>query len=438
MKWGELRAVRWAQASIVFQGALHSLNPVQRIGEQIAEPILLHEQGVASARRTRRVGDLLEQVGLPAAPGQGLPAPAVRRPEAARDDRDGAGLPTPADHRRRADHRARRDGAGPGARPARRRWSRDLGVGMMIISHDLSVLAATCDRVAVMYAGRVVEEGPAERRVRPTRSTRTAEALAAAFPTIGDPRVALRARAACPATRRTRGDLPPGCPFHPRCPVALPTCCHRRRAAAARRRGRSAPPRACWSDGTHEHGEHGEPGSERAARRHGRAGPGGRRAWRSPSAAAARRPARAVDGVDLAVAAGRDRRARRRVRLRQDHAGPHAARAGAADARARSCTCGKPLGYGAQGAARPTGGGSSWSCRTRPARSTRGTPCTRRSPRACGSTGARRRARAGRRGAVARRAAPAGAVLPALPARAVRRPAPARRHRRSAGARARR
>ncbi len=49
MSWGKLRAVRWAGASIVFQGAMHSLNPVQRIGKQIAEPILLHEQGVSPA-----------------------------------------------------------------------------------------------------------------------------------------------------------------------------------------------------------------------------------------------------------------------------------------------------------------------------------------------------------------------------------------------------
>ena len=65
MGWGDLRAVRWAGASIVFQGALHSLNPVLRVGAQIAEPIGVHEpdlpQGTAS---TRRVAELLEQVGL--------------------------------------------------------------------------------------------------------------------------------------------------------------------------------------------------------------------------------------------------------------------------------------------------------------------------------------------------------------------------------------
>ena len=55
MSWGRLRAVRWAEASIVFQGAMHSLNPVRRIGDQIAEPILLHDKSVGRAAADRRV-----------------------------------------------------------------------------------------------------------------------------------------------------------------------------------------------------------------------------------------------------------------------------------------------------------------------------------------------------------------------------------------------
>ena len=112
---GKLRAVRWTGASIVFQGALHALNPVQRIGDQIAEAITVHghgdrEGGHRARRRAARAG------GPAAAPHRGLPARALRRPEAARDDRHGAGVQPRADHRRRADHRARRDG--PGAGPA--------------------------------------------------------------------------------------------------------------------------------------------------------------------------------------------------------------------------------------------------------------------------------------------------------------------------------
>src|SRR4051794_11216493 len=64
MRWGGLRAVRWAGASIVFQGALHSLNPVHRIGAQIAEPIRIHTPGMEKGQMRSRIGELLEQVGL--------------------------------------------------------------------------------------------------------------------------------------------------------------------------------------------------------------------------------------------------------------------------------------------------------------------------------------------------------------------------------------
>ncbi|MEZ5191526.1 MAG: ABC transporter ATP-binding protein [Nocardioides sp.] len=65
MKWGELRALRWAGASIVFQGALHSLNPVQRISRQIGEAITTHDPDLSEEQVADRIGDLLEQVGLP-------------------------------------------------------------------------------------------------------------------------------------------------------------------------------------------------------------------------------------------------------------------------------------------------------------------------------------------------------------------------------------
>ena len=68
MRWGQLRAVRWAGASIVFQGAMHSLNPVRSIGAQIAEPILLHEPGV-DQRRGEPPGDDPAGAGRPARPG---------------------------------------------------------------------------------------------------------------------------------------------------------------------------------------------------------------------------------------------------------------------------------------------------------------------------------------------------------------------------------
>ena len=92
----------------------------------------------------------------------------------------------------------------------------------MMISHDLSVLADVCDRLAVMYAGRLVEVGPS-RQVFRNAVHPYSQALAAAFPTVGDP-ASRRAPPASAATRRTRWSYPAGCSFHPRCPVALDSC----------------------------------------------------------------------------------------------------------------------------------------------------------------------------------------------------------------------
>jgi peptide/nickel transport system ATP-binding protein len=98
----------------------------------------------------------------------------------------------------------------------------ELGVGLVVISHDLSVLGTTCDRVAVMYAGRVVEEGPAGQVFTDATHPYT-RALSAAFPTIGDPDGRFAPRG-LPGDPPYPGDLPSGCPFHPRCPEAEDRC----------------------------------------------------------------------------------------------------------------------------------------------------------------------------------------------------------------------
>jgi peptide/nickel transport system ATP-binding protein len=99
---------------------------------------------------------------------------------------------------------------------------RDLGVALVFISHDLSVLSSTCDRIAVMYAGQVVEEGPAELVFDQPRHP-YAEALGGAFPRIGDTRYRY-APAGLPGDPPFPGDLPTGCTFHPRCPIAMNDC----------------------------------------------------------------------------------------------------------------------------------------------------------------------------------------------------------------------
>ena len=98
----------------------------------------------------------------------------------------------------------------------------DLGVGMVLISHDLAVLADVCDRVAVMYAGRVVETGPAG-EVFGAAGHPYARALSRSFPRIGDAasRYAPAGLAGDPPDPR---ELPTGCSFAPRCPLVVEAC----------------------------------------------------------------------------------------------------------------------------------------------------------------------------------------------------------------------
>ena len=220
MSFGQLRAVRWAQAAVVFQGAMHALNPVQRIETQLAEPILLHDDVGAGAAR-KRVGELLEQVGLPAGRARSYPhqlsggqkqrvmiAMALAcRPKLLIADEPTTALDVMVQAQ---------------VLDLLSSLVADLGLGVVFISHDLSVLASTCDRVAVMYAGRIVEQGRAS-DVFTEPLHPYARALAAAFPRIGDARFRY-APAGVPGDPPFPGDLPTGCPFHPRCPTAEDVC----------------------------------------------------------------------------------------------------------------------------------------------------------------------------------------------------------------------
>jgi peptide/nickel transport system ATP-binding protein len=221
MRWGELRAVRWAGASIVFQGALHSLNPVQRIGAQLAEPLHIHRPGLDEGTVRRRIAELLDQVGLDPERARSYPHQLsggqkqrvmIAMALACDPQLVVADEPTTAlDVMVQAQVLNVLSGL-----------VRDRGVGMMMISHDLSVLADLCDRITVMYAGRVVEEGPAD-EVFTTPLHPYAGALSAAFPRVGD--LAARfAPAGLPGDPPDPRQLTQGCSFAPRCPRAAEVC----------------------------------------------------------------------------------------------------------------------------------------------------------------------------------------------------------------------
>ncbi len=221
MRWGDLRTLRWAGASIVFQGALHSLNPVHRISRQIGEAITTHQPGLSEQQVTERTGDLLEQVGLPRQRASTYPHQLsggqkqrvmIAMALACNPSLIVADEPTTA-----LDVMVQAQ-----VLDVLQHLVRELGVGMLIISHDLSVLGDLCDRIVVMYAGRVVEAGPAA-AVFGQSLHPYARALSAAFPKVGDP-AARFAPAGLPGDPPDPAELPPGCSFAPRCPQALDSC----------------------------------------------------------------------------------------------------------------------------------------------------------------------------------------------------------------------
>ncbi|HZJ07105.1 MAG TPA: ABC transporter ATP-binding protein [Nocardioidaceae bacterium] len=221
MRWAPLRTLRWAGASMVFQGALHSLNPVRRVGRQIAEPIRLHEPSVSAGDAAKRVDEVLEQVGLPRSRARAYPH------QLSGGQRQRVMIAMALACRPRlviADEPTTALDVMVQAQVLKQLTDlvHDLGIGMLLISHDLSVLGSTCDRVAVMYAGRVVEEGAAAQVFADPRHPYSA-ALARAFPRIGDP-LARFGPSGLPGDPPDPRDLPTGCSFHPRCPVVLSSC----------------------------------------------------------------------------------------------------------------------------------------------------------------------------------------------------------------------
>jgi peptide/nickel transport system ATP-binding protein len=221
MSWGKLRAVRWQDASIVFQGAMHGLNPVRRIGDQIAEPILLHSPKTSTRAVAARVNDLLEQVGVPTwrarsyqhqLSGGQRQRVMIAMALACEPKLIIADEPTTA-----LDVMVQAQ-----VMTLLGSLVRERDMGMLLISHDLSVLADVCDRVDVMYAGRIVETGPAG-EIFTNAQHPYAKALAGAFPVIGD-MASRRAPRGLPGDPPDPRELPTGCPFHVRCPVAVPVC----------------------------------------------------------------------------------------------------------------------------------------------------------------------------------------------------------------------
>jgi peptide/nickel transport system ATP-binding protein len=213
---GGMQLVRWRHVSLVFQGAMNSLDPVKRVDHQIAEAINLHER---AGDVRARIGELLTTVGLIPALGRRYPHQLsggqrqrvmIALALACRPSLVIADEPTTAlDVVMQAQ-----------ILELLERLREQLGLALILISHDLGVLAETCDRIAVMYAGRIVETGPV-REVFDAPQHPYTKRLLDSLPVIGGPR---ELAPPIPGGPPDPGELPQGCRFMPRCPYAAEVC----------------------------------------------------------------------------------------------------------------------------------------------------------------------------------------------------------------------
>jgi peptide/nickel transport system ATP-binding protein len=224
LPYEKLRRIRGKRIGTIFQDPLTSLNPLYSIGRQLIETILTHT-ALAPREARQRAIDLLAEVGIP--------SPAQRIDHYPHQFSGGmrqrvvialalcanprlviADEPTTAlDVSIQAQIIA-----------VLKKLCREHGTAVMLITHDMGVIAETADRVAVMYAGRVVEVGPLREVVKHPRHPYTV-GLMGSIPTLRGTRARLaQIDGSMPRLNR----IPPGCAFHPRCPRAFARCEHER------------------------------------------------------------------------------------------------------------------------------------------------------------------------------------------------------------------
>jgi peptide/nickel transport system ATP-binding protein len=215
----EMREVRGAGISLIFQEPMTALNPVFTIGDQLAEALLVHGRTTRKAARTHAI-ELLEAVRVPAAASRVddyphqlsgglrqrvLIAMAIAcKPALVIADE----ATTALDVTIQAE-----------ILDLLREMQKTLNLSILLITHNFGVIAELADRVAVMYAGRIVEQGPVRTIVRDPKHPYT-RGLLASMPR-GERGSRLRT---IDGTVPLLGSFPPGCAFHPRCPDRFEPC----------------------------------------------------------------------------------------------------------------------------------------------------------------------------------------------------------------------
>ena len=215
----EMRDLRWVNLSVVFQGAMNALDPVQRVGDQIIEAIRLHDPGTRNADARDKAEQLIELVGMSRDWAENYPhqlsggmrqRAMVALALACDPSLVVADEPTTAlDVMIQAQ-----------VMDLLVRLRKELGMALVLITHDLGVVAETCNRVVVMYGGVVAEQGTIDEVFSDPLHPYT-RLLLQAFPDIDDPE---RALVSIPGSPPRLDNLPAGCRFAPRCPQAFERC----------------------------------------------------------------------------------------------------------------------------------------------------------------------------------------------------------------------
>jgi peptide/nickel transport system ATP-binding protein len=214
-----VRQYRWKDIAMVFQGAMNALNPVKKVGWQIAEPMIVH--GVAEGKAAlRRAGELLELVGIPARSAERYPhefSGGMRQrasiamalacePKILLADEPTTALDVMVQAQILELLTSLAD---------------ELGLGVILVTHDLPVVAQTCDRAAVMYAGEIAETGTMETLFHSPQHPYT-RLLFAATPDLYGQETVTSIPGSPP--RLDREII--GCPFRQRCDVPMDRCVH--------------------------------------------------------------------------------------------------------------------------------------------------------------------------------------------------------------------
>ncbi|HET9186419.1 MAG TPA: ABC transporter ATP-binding protein [Acidothermaceae bacterium] len=214
-----VRQVRWSEIAVVFQSALHALNPVLRIGKLLDDVLRYHERAMTREQRQSRAAELLQLVGISADRLRSYPhelsggmrqrvmialALALRPTLLIMDE------PTTA-----LDVVIQRE-----ILEELMQLRQRFGFSVLFITHDLSLLIEIADTIAVMYAGRLVEKAPAKALFHSPRHPYT-YGLTRSFPSLHGPRRVMSGIEGSPPDLRR---VPSGCSFHPRCAWAMPEC----------------------------------------------------------------------------------------------------------------------------------------------------------------------------------------------------------------------